>query len=115
MDVRNFTPAALTKLVHLPWNGNVSELKDVVERSLILAGGETIDEQDIPVSDMSGDESSEDEVGPQSLRDVERRYILSVLRKHNGKKDVAAKVLGMSRRTLYRKLTNQEDESETLN
>ncbi|RZA07459.1 MAG: hypothetical protein EOP11_07600, partial [Proteobacteria bacterium] len=38
--------------------------------------------------------------------------ILSVLKKHNGKKDAAARVLGMSRRTLYRKLINQDGDNE---
>lgn len=115
LEIRNFTPAALTKIVHLPWRGNVRELQNVIDRSVLLSAGGMLDEQDIPVSDgaASPEEAFEDANMP-SLRDVERQYILSVLRKHNGKKDVAAKVLGMSRRTLYRKLTNQ-DEGETLN
>jgi DNA-binding NtrC family response regulator len=114
LEAKSFTPAALTKLVSLPWIGNVRELENVIERTVILATGDLIDEQDIPV-EQAGDSDSDqlvDEVGDEmpSLRDVEKRYILSVLRKHNGKKDVAAKVLGMSRRTLYRKLTNQDEE-----
>lgn len=118
MEVRGFTPAALTKLVHLNWKGNVRELQNVVERSVVLSGGDQIDEQDIPVGDSmeeEPDEFSGEIVGDMpTLRDVERRYILSVLKKNNGKKDVAAKVLGMSRRTLYRKLTNQDGDGENL-
>ncbi|MGZ3694765.1 MAG: sigma-54-dependent transcriptional regulator [Bdellovibrionota bacterium] len=112
VDAKSFTPAALTKLVNLPWNGNVRELQNVIERTVILATGDAIDEADIPVEQAAEEDEMMDEVGADmpSLRDVEKRYILSVLRKHNGKKDAAAKVLGMSRRTLYRKLTNQDEE-----
>lgn len=114
--VKGFTPAALTKLVHLPWKGNVRELQNVVERSVILANGAQIDEADIPVGVAVESDDFMDEVAIDmpSLRDIEKRYILSVLKKHNGKKDAAAKVLGMSRRTLYRKLTDQDGESDTV-
>jgi two-component system response regulator HydG len=116
VDVKGFTPAALTKLVYLPWKGNVRELQNVIERSVILSTGELIDEGDIPVGlNADADDLLEEMAYDMpSLRDVERRYILSVLKKNNGKKDAAAKILGMSRRTLYRKLISQDDESETL-
>lgn len=114
VDVKNFTPAALTKLVHLPWKGNVRELQNVIERSVILSTGDSIDELDIPVGQPNDAEDMLDEMSYDmpTLRDVERRYILSVLKKHNGKKDAAARVLGMSRRTLYRKLINQDGEND---
>jgi DNA-binding NtrC family response regulator len=114
VSVAGFTPAALTKLVHQPWKENVRELQRVVERSLILSGGETLDESDIPVGEAIGTDDLIEGMAFEmpSLRDVERRYILSVLKKYNGKKDAAAKFLGMSRRTLYRKLTNQDGEEE---
>lgn len=117
MEVRNFTPAALTKLVNLPWKGNVRELQNVIERSVVLSTGEAIDEADIPVGPAEDADELVEGIAYDmpSLRDVERRYILQVLRKHHGKKDAAAKVLGMSRRTLYRKLTNQDDPPEVLN
>ncbi|RZA08239.1 MAG: sigma-54-dependent Fis family transcriptional regulator, partial [Proteobacteria bacterium] len=114
LSAKNFTPAALSKLVHLPWKGNVRELQNVIERSVILSSGDSIDELDIPVGQPNdADEVLEDmSYDMPSLRDVERRYILSVLKKHNGKKDAAARVLGMSRRTLYRKLINQDGDNE---
>jgi two-component system response regulator HydG len=115
VDVKGFTPAALTKLVYLPWKGNVRELQNVIERSVILSAGELIDEGDIPVGQASDADELIEEMAYDmpTLRDVERRYILSVLKKHNGKKDAAAKVLGMSRRTLYRKLINQDQDDES--
>jgi two-component system response regulator HydG len=114
LGTKNFTPAALAKLVHLPWKGNVRELQNVIERSVVLSSGDSIDELDIPVGQPNdADEVLEDmSYDMPSLRDVERRYILSVLKKHNGKKDAAARVLGMSRRTLYRKLINQDGDNE---
>jgi two-component system response regulator HydG len=115
VEVKGFTPGALTKLVYLPWKGNVRELQNVIERSVILNSGNQIDESDIPIGQGTDADELIDEMAfdMPSLRDVERRYILSVLKKHNGKKDAAAKVLGMSRRTLYRKLTNQDGDEET--
>lgn len=114
VNVRGLTPGALTKLVHLPWRANVRELQNVIERSVILCGGDQIDENDIPVGPAEDAEDFIEDISfdMPTLRDVEKRYILSVLKKHNGKKDAAAKVLGMSRRTLYRKLTNQDGEEE---
>ncbi len=116
IGVKGFTPAALTKLVHLPWKGNVRELQNVIERSVILSSGELIDETDIPVGQTSDADELIEEMAYDmpTLRDVERRYIISVLKRHNGKKDAAARILGMSRRTLYRKLIDQDDESESL-
>jgi DNA-binding NtrC family response regulator len=116
VDVKSFTPAALTRLVHLPWKGNVRELQNVIERSVILSTGELIDDADIPVGQISDADELIEEMAYDmpTLRDVERRYIISVLKKHHGKKDTAAKILGMSRRTLYRKLTNQDEEGESL-
>jgi DNA-binding NtrC family response regulator len=117
IEPRSFTPAALTKLVHLDWKGNVRELQNVIERTLVLSTAEQIDEMDIPVAESADDMDEwldDNSYDMPTLRDVERRYILSVLKKNNGKKDAAAKVLGMSRRTLYRKLTTHDGEGEPL-
>lgn len=115
LGVRGFTQVALEKLVQLPWKGNVWELQNVVEQSAILCTGEQVEESDIPVGAAEGDDLwGEVSEGMPPLRDLERRYILSVLKRHNGKKDVAAKVLGMSRRTLYRKIEGQDLEEETF-
>lgn len=104
---KKFTPEAFSVLVQLPWKGNVRELRSVVEKCSRMTSGEEIDTADLPVienTELYDLEPDLDDAFP-TLKDVEKRYLLSVLRKLDGKKEVAAKVLGMSRRTLYRKLT----------
>ena len=78
------------------WDLRKSQPYDVYDRMIF----------DIPVGDyMEERELLEDLVSDvPTLKDMERRYILSVLKRHQGNKDLAAKILGMSRRTLYRKL-----------
>lgn len=104
---KTFTPEALSTLAQLPWKGNVRELQNVIERSVVMSSGDKIDEGDLPVVEGHELEEFISELSEDfpSLKDVEKSYLLSVLRKLNGKKEAAAKVLGMSRRTLYRKLT----------
>lgn len=113
---KSFTPEALSTLAQLPWKGNVKELKNVVERSVVMTTDDQIDEVDLPIAESHElDEFVSDfsEEFP-SLKDVEKNYLLSVLRRLDGKKDVAAKVLGLSRRTLYRKLTKTEPDKPLL-
>lgn len=110
IQLRGFTEEAMTKLMHLPWKGNVRELQNVIERSVVLSSGAWIEEADIPIwieqdSTELGEVLSDLGQDLPSLKDFEKRYILSVLQKNNGKKDAAAKTLGLSRRTLYRKLS----------
>jgi len=112
LPAKSFTPEALSTLTQLPWKGNVRELQNVVERSVVMASGDKIDEGDLPVVEGHELEEFISELSEDfpSLKDVEKSYLLSVLRKLNGKKEAAAKVLGMSRRTLYRKLTKLDPE-----
>ena len=94
----------------MPWHGNVRELKNVIERSAILSTGDQIEDADIPVNDQYDSDELIEEISSDlpSLKMMERRYILSVLKRHQGRKEMAAKVLGLSRRTLYRKLMRSE-------
>lgn len=110
------TPAAERWLAEAPWNGNVRELRNVIERACILAEGEFITERELtgsvartaPASrppqaaaerhsPASGDEG-------RSLSHLERGRILEVLQQTGGNKMSAARVLGLSRRALYRRL-----------
>ena len=106
LEAKGLSPAALNKLISMPWHGNVRELKNVIERSAILSTGDQIEDADIPVNDQYDSDELIEEISSDlpSLKMMERRYILSVLKRHQGRKEMAAKVLGLSRRTLYRKL-----------
>ncbi|MBZ0272388.1 sigma-54 dependent transcriptional regulator [bacterium] len=98
---RRFSAGAMARLSAYRWPGNVRELLHVVERSVILATGETIDESMLP----SEIRESDDAGGPfATLETVERRHIRRVLSAVEGNRARAAAMLGISERTLYRRI-----------
>lgn len=103
--VRGITPDALAALVAHPWPGNVRELENLIERAVVLSSGELIDRKDIlgtVVADAR--ESIEQQFADTpTLEKIEERYIKMILTRMNNQKDKAAKILGINRRTLYRK------------
>jgi transcriptional regulator with PAS, ATPase and Fis domain len=96
-------PDALAALVGYEWPGNVRELANVLERAQILAEDHLITLDDLPESfTQTAPSPSAEGKNPQSLDEVERRHVLQVLDQEKGNKVHAAKVLGISRRALYR-------------
>jgi two-component system NtrC family response regulator len=97
-------PRAMQCLLTYDWPGNIRELKNVLERALILADNNLITEQTLPL-DLVGALNKRSSDQPfQSLQQVEREHILRVLGFVGGRKAEAAKILGIGRKTLYRKL-----------
>jgi DNA-binding NtrC family response regulator len=89
----------------LPWAGNVRELENVVERAVVLCTGSLIDEMDIPSPEAQSADAffSNTSQDFPTITQLEERYIKLVLDRTGGRKDKAAQILGMNRRTLYRK------------
>ncbi|HPI41324.1 MAG TPA: sigma-54 dependent transcriptional regulator [Pseudobdellovibrionaceae bacterium] len=102
---KGFTKSAMEKLIHLPWPGNVRELENLVERLMVLSEKDYIEAEDIPTNEESTFETFFSEINHElpPMSEVEKRYIEFVLEKTNGKKEKAAQILGIHRRTLYRK------------
>jgi DNA-binding NtrC family response regulator len=108
----SMTPGADRLLLNAPWDGNVRELRNVVERACVLAEGSVLTEREIDASlglsahtSRTGPDGSSTAAQPSSaLQDVEREHIVDVLRRVNGNRMAAAKLLGISRRALYRRL-----------
>jgi transcriptional regulator with PAS, ATPase and Fis domain len=103
---KTVTKEALSALVNYAWPGNVRELENVIERSVIL-GDDEIDIESLPPrvrteGDVSG--RSETGTGRPTLDEIERRYIIEVLKSVNEEKNEAANILGIDLSTLYRKL-----------
>lgn len=107
--ITGFTPRAAEQLMAYDWPGNVRELHNCVERALALTRGDRVDVEDLPLRVrnyssqhvlVAGDDPSE----LVKLEDVERKYILRVVDACKGNKSKAARVLGIGRKTLYRKL-----------
>ena len=110
------TPSAERVLLSARWDGNVRELKNAIERACILAEGSTISERELagalhsdtglnarlrPIDSGASVVRGE---APTALGDLEREHILEVLRQVRGNRMAAAKVLGISRRALYRRI-----------
>lgn len=103
--VKGFTKRATAKLMGQRWEGNVRELENVVERAVVLSTSALIDEADLPSPETQNPDSffSSATGDFPTVTQLEERYIKLVLEKTAGRKDKAAQILGMNRRTLYRK------------
>ncbi len=92
------------------WPGNVRELENVVQRAVTLCRSETVVPDDLPaVMTRTGDESYIDRLPGRglTLEDLEREYVRHVLAEVRGNRSRAAEILGIDRKTLYRKLKNE--------
>ena len=99
---------ALDRLVAAPWPGNVREMRNVLERAMILARGRTaIGIEHLPAdlrTKAKGDGAGDKRHQAQSLSDIERQHIERTLRHHEGNRTRAALELGISRATLINKI-----------
>ncbi|MFQ5696070.1 MAG: sigma-54 dependent transcriptional regulator, partial [Terriglobia bacterium] len=107
--VKGVSEEAMTRLMQYDWPGNVRELENVVERSLALGAGPILHTADLPTNLQSpllhAASAPFPSEGIMPLRELEKRAILNALRELNGDKMLAARLLGIGKTTLYRKLT----------
>jgi DNA-binding NtrC family response regulator len=108
------SPDTLAILTSYSWPGNVRELENAVERAVALARGSRITPEDLPERIRTTGEAAAVIARAQerglTLRELEREYILETLRRTGGNKSRAAEILGLDRKTLYRKLDEYRDE-----
>jgi two-component system response regulator HydG len=105
-SITGFTPAAIESLRNYSWPGNVRELENCIERAVVLCKGDTIDIDVLPAKVLSGRKRTEEitiQVGT-ALRDAEMQLLQATLDSCDGDKELAAKILGIASRTIYRKL-----------
>jgi two-component system response regulator HydG len=110
---RRISDDAIEQLRHHHWKGNIRELENTMERALALAEGDEIGVSDLQLlhSEPRSSEVAADSLLPAALlqqvplRELEDRYIREILRLSGGNKIEAARVLGIDRRTLYRRTT----------
>jgi len=95
---------AMRALQDYRWPGNVRELRNVMERAVLLANGGVIQARDLPLHDTQAPARGGTNGDVVSLAEVERRHIESVLSRTNWHQGRAATVLGISSKTLYRKI-----------
>ena len=108
-SVTGISQNAAEKLLAYSWPGNVRELRNVIERAVALTRFAELAVDDLPekIRDYHGNQvllggHDVDELVP--LEEVDRRYILHVLQVCNGNKSTTSRILGLDRKTLYRKL-----------
>ncbi|HWC58929.1 MAG TPA: sigma-54 dependent transcriptional regulator [Verrucomicrobiae bacterium] len=107
-SVNEFTADALETLMSYHWPGNVRELRTAIEHAVVLCRGEKIAARDLPASVRGGAVSAD----PQrvlarndlTVTEAEKQLIIRALKETRGNRTLAAKKIGMSRRTLHRKL-----------
>jgi two-component system response regulator AtoC len=111
--VNGFTPDALERLMNYSWPGNVRELRTAIEHAVVLCRGEKISARDLPrqVSDGGrggpGGYAGEAQLltrNDLTVKEAEKQLIIHALKETNGNRTLAAKKVGMSRRTFHRKL-----------
>ena len=108
--IKGFTPQGMDRLVRYDWPGNIRALMNAVERGVILCRGDYITEADLPLAIRDADipdlepVAGQENTGDVPLEEVERRTILQTMEAVEGNKSEAARRLGITRRTLYKKL-----------
>ena len=105
-QLEGFTSDALDILTAYRWPGNVRELRNVVERMVVMARGTRLTVRDIPSSVRDSTGAGPRSVGGLSLEESEKQMIVRALRLSKGNRTRAAEQLGISRRTLHRKLND---------
>ncbi len=127
-DVQGVTPGAMERLLAYPWPGNIRELRNCIESMVVLSSGEWLDVGDLPESisaepvpataAVEGAEAAAVPAGSNAgvtLHDSERELIARTLARCNGNRTAAAKMLGISRRTLHRRLAEAKADGDPEN
>jgi DNA-binding NtrC family response regulator len=104
------TEDAVRMLKMYPWPGNIRELRNVLERAMILSRGELLTPEHFAW--MKIEDLPETICKTKSLEEVEHNSILSVLKSCGGKIEKASKILGISRATLYRRLKEIKEKTD---
>jgi two-component system response regulator HydG len=108
-EIKGFTPQAMDRLLKYSWPGNVRELMNAIERGVVLSRSEYLDEEDLSLipenNSLSWQVWSKDAIpADMPLDEVEKATILKTLELTAGNKSEAARRLGVTRRTLHKKL-----------
>ena len=98
-ELKGFSSEATDFLIKRPWRGNVREFENLVQRAVLLCKEDLIGVQDFMLDDQASPE-----MVPSGIKEMEKDLILKTLRETNGNKAKAAKLLGVTARTIRNKL-----------
>ncbi|MDD4672308.1 MAG: sigma-54 dependent transcriptional regulator, partial [Bacteroidales bacterium] len=100
-----FTSSALQLLEQLPFPGNIRELKNLIDRTILVSGKNLIDDNDIRSQIETGQTVSKNIIpAGLTLEEIEAKSILQAIEQHKGNMSKVAKSLGISRGALYRRM-----------
>ena len=107
--IKGFSPEAMDKMIKYSWPGNIRELFNAVERAVILAKGNFIKKHDIIIEGQNNiknniEVENEENFEPELLKNIEQKAILKTLKAMKNNKSATAKKLGITRKTLHKKL-----------
>ena len=111
--VKEISAEAMDRLMGYAWPGNVRELRSAMETAVVLCRGEKIAARDLPVELRGAEGGGAGPAGPMrgvltqgdiTVKEAEKQLIIRALNECEGNRSDAARKLGMSRRTLHRKL-----------
>ena len=102
--IKGFTPRAMDRLLKYEWPGNIRELMNVIERSVVLSRSEYLDEDALSLTERHEATSNDVTAGTLPLEEVEKATIIKTLKATGGNKSETARRLGITRRTLHQKL-----------
>jgi len=109
-QIKGFTPKAIDHLIRYDWPGNVRELMNAVERAVVLVKTEHIDDEDLAIIQTPLGQTAEstpvlEDINDNvTLEDMERTAVIKTLKTSDGNKSEAARRLGITRKTLHKKL-----------
>ncbi|MDD4179426.1 MAG: sigma-54 dependent transcriptional regulator [Candidatus Margulisbacteria bacterium] len=99
--IKGLSPEALKAFADYDWPGNVRELQNMIERLVVLAGGDTVELADLPFSGVVTEPMAQDEnLLKNAMEDHEKKLLLRALSEHNNNRTAAAKALGIARSSL---------------
>lgn len=114
--IKGLTARALKSLMEYDWPGNIRELENTIERAVVLARGDMIDLEDLIPHGISAQPPSLSPWMPpfRTLAEIEKEYIKAVLKENKGNKSVAAKILGIDRKTLWAKIKKYKIDLDSI-
>ncbi len=102
-NVRSISQEAIEEMKTYPWNGNIRELQNCIEKAVILCEGEELTPADVQLPEVQHTSASQD-LSTETLDQAEERIIRNTIEKYSGNLSLVAKALDISRPTLYNKL-----------
>jgi DNA-binding NtrC family response regulator len=108
-DIKGFSSRAMRAIRDYPWPGNIRELRNVIERAVLMAQGELLEEEDLLLEGGLAQATAHEsprlaQRGATSLKELERNMILQVLEKSHWIQQDAARLLGVSKRVMHYKI-----------